>query len=129
MREEYTHLRPLLLNAIEQAKQKGYLGKNILGIKGLNDVEYLSADAEDKFIIAQSNIHMNDYQEFADTEISSRLHSEFSIFSPAQIDYMDVSPQQVVGVSAALIQEFRQQKYAIIQHRMQFLTTKSKHKK
>ena len=68
-----------------------------------NDVEYLSADAEDKFIIAQSNIHMNDYQEFADTEISSRLHSEFSIFSPAQIDYMDVSPQQVVGVSAALI--------------------------
>ena len=36
MREEYTHLRPLLLNAIEQAKQKGYLGKNILGIKGFN---------------------------------------------------------------------------------------------
>lgn len=68
-----------------------------------NDVEYLSADAEDKFIIAQSNIHMNDYQEFADQEISSRQYSEFSIFPPSQIDYMDVSPQQVVGVSAALI--------------------------
>lgn len=36
MREEYSHLRPLLLNAIEQAKEKGFIGENILGIEGFN---------------------------------------------------------------------------------------------
>lgn len=36
MREEYTHLRPLLLNAIEQAKEKGFIGENILGVEGFN---------------------------------------------------------------------------------------------
>lgn len=36
LREEYSHLRPLLLNAIQQAKDKGYLGKNILGVDGFD---------------------------------------------------------------------------------------------
>jgi DNA-directed RNA polymerase subunit beta len=68
-----------------------------------NDVEYLSADAEDKFIIAQSNTHLNDYAEFDEKSIASRHYSDFTTYPPEVIDYMDVSPQQVVGVSAALI--------------------------
>ena len=36
MREEYSHLRPILLNAIAQANEKGYLGKNILGVEGFD---------------------------------------------------------------------------------------------
>lgn len=36
MREEYSHLRPILLNAIRQANEKGYLGKNILGVEGFD---------------------------------------------------------------------------------------------
>ncbi|MBQ5745868.1 MAG: SLBB domain-containing protein, partial [Selenomonadales bacterium] len=36
MREEYSHLRPILLNAIKQANEKGYLGKNILGVEGFD---------------------------------------------------------------------------------------------
>ncbi len=88
------HLKAIAAQDIAQIEITPYIS---------GDVEYLSADAEDKFIIAQSNIRMNDYQEFADTEISSRQYSEFAIFPPSQIDYMDVSPQQVVGVSAALI--------------------------
>lgn len=36
MREEYSHLRPILLNAITQANEKGYLGKNILGVEGFD---------------------------------------------------------------------------------------------
>ncbi|MHC1771472.1 MAG: DNA-directed RNA polymerase subunit beta [Flexilinea sp.] len=68
-----------------------------------DDVEYLSADAEDKFVIAQSNTRINEWHEFDEKSISSRHYSDFTTSAPEAIDYMDVSPQQVVGVSAALI--------------------------
>lgn len=64
--------------------------------------EYLSADAEDKFVIAQANAPLNEHREFT-RRVSCRHHSGFRFSSPEQIDYMDVAPQQIVGVSAALI--------------------------
>ncbi|MBG0786202.1 MAG: DNA-directed RNA polymerase subunit beta [Anaerolineaceae bacterium] len=64
--------------------------------------EYLSADREDKFVIAQANAPLNDHREFT-RRVSCRFHSGFILSSPEQIDYMDVAPQQIVGVSAALI--------------------------
>ncbi|MBW6466549.1 MAG: DNA-directed RNA polymerase subunit beta [Brevefilum sp.] len=64
--------------------------------------EYLSADAEDKFVIAQANAPMNEYMEF-ERRVSCRFHSGFRYATSEQIDYMDVAPQQIVGVSAALI--------------------------
>jgi DNA-directed RNA polymerase subunit beta len=67
------------------------------------DVEYLSADAEDKFVIAQANTNLNQYDEFDSTRISCRHHSDFMMSGPDSINYMDVAPHQVVGVSAALI--------------------------
>jgi DNA-directed RNA polymerase subunit beta len=67
------------------------------------EVEYLSADAEDKFIIAQANSLLNKHNEFARTRISCRIHSDFEIHPPEAINYMDIAPHQVVGVSAALI--------------------------
>jgi len=67
------------------------------------DVEYLSADAEDKFVIAQANSVLNEYNEFALDRISCRYHSDFIISGPDSINYMDVAPNQVVGISAALI--------------------------
>ena len=67
------------------------------------EVEYLSADAEDKFIIAQANSLLNKYNEFERTRISCRIHSDFEIHPPDAINYMDIAPHQVVGVSAALI--------------------------
>ncbi len=67
------------------------------------DYIYLSADTEDKFVIAQANSPLNDYAEFVRGRASSRHRTSF-IFSPAEnIDYMDVAPQQIVGISAALI--------------------------
>ncbi|MDD5953227.1 MAG: NADH-ubiquinone oxidoreductase-F iron-sulfur binding region domain-containing protein [Oscillospiraceae bacterium] len=45
MREEYSHLRPLLLNAIAQAEEKGYLGKNILGVEGFDYQIHLQSGA------------------------------------------------------------------------------------
>ncbi|MCE1253673.1 MAG: DNA-directed RNA polymerase subunit beta [Anaerolineae bacterium] len=67
------------------------------------DIEYLSADAEDKFVIAQANTPLNLHNEFELTRVSCRHHSDFTISSPDSINYMDVAPHQVVGVSASLI--------------------------
>ncbi len=66
-------------------------------------VEYLSADAEDKFVIAQANAPLNEHNEFVRERISCRYHSNFQFYLPEGIDYMDVAPHQVVGISAALI--------------------------
>ena len=66
------------------------------------DYQYLSADREDKFMIAQANAPLNEHNEFM-RRVSSRYQSGFKISSPEEIDYMDVAPQQIVGVSAALI--------------------------
>ncbi len=67
------------------------------------DVEYLSADVEDRFVIAQANSPLNKYGEFVRGRASVRYQTGFD-FAPAEsIDYMDVAPHQIVGISAALI--------------------------
>ncbi len=68
-----------------------------------DDVEYLSADAEDKFVIAQANTPINAYYEFDAERISCRHHSDFVISTGDSVNYMDVAPHQVMGISAALI--------------------------
>jgi DNA-directed RNA polymerase subunit beta len=65
--------------------------------------EYLSADAEDKFVIAQANTPLTENDEFVRNRVSGRYHSGFDFFNPVNIDYMDVAPNQTVGISAALI--------------------------
>ena len=67
------------------------------------EVEYLSADAEDKFVIAQANTPLTEVNEFGLERISCRHHSDFTISGPDSVNYMDVAPHQVVGVSASLI--------------------------
>ncbi len=68
-----------------------------------DEVEYLSADAEDKFVIAQANTPLDENNEFLQQRISCRYHSDFIVATPDNVNYMDVAPHQVVGVSAALI--------------------------
>jgi len=63
---------------------------------------YLSADAEDKYIIAQANAPVNEYNEFIRRN-SCRFYNQFAIYDYEYIDFMDVAPNQVVGISAALI--------------------------
>jgi len=67
-----------------------------------DDYQYLSADREDKFVIAQANAPLSEHNEFM-RRVSCRYHAGFKISNPEEIDYMDVAPQQIVGVSAALI--------------------------
>jgi DNA-directed RNA polymerase subunit beta len=65
--------------------------------------DYLSADAEDKYVIAQANAPLAEDREFVRERVSSRYHSGFIFSTPDAVDYMDVAPHQVVGISAALI--------------------------
>jgi DNA-directed RNA polymerase subunit beta len=67
------------------------------------EIEYLSADAEDRFVIAQANAPLTDNSEFVRTRVSMRYHSGFDFTTPENVNYMDVAPHQVVGISAALI--------------------------
>ncbi len=65
--------------------------------------DYLSADAEDKYVIAQANAPLTETKEFVRDRVSCRYHSGFIFSTPESVDYMDVAPHQVVGISAALI--------------------------
>ena len=67
------------------------------------EIVYLSADAEDKYTIAQANAQLTANKEFSRERISCRYHSGFLFSTSETIDYMDVAPHQVVGISAALI--------------------------
>ncbi len=67
------------------------------------DYEYLSADAEDKYVIAQANALINEQREFINPRIACRFHAGYPFTAPENIDYMDIAPHQVVGISAALI--------------------------
>ncbi|MFZ5855605.1 MAG: DNA-directed RNA polymerase subunit beta [Chloroflexota bacterium] len=85
-------------------KSLAKVGKEIPVIPFISDqVDYLSADAEDKYVIAQANAPLTDEHEFVRERISCRYHSGFVFQHPESVDYMDVAPHQVVGISAALI--------------------------
>jgi DNA-directed RNA polymerase subunit beta len=66
-------------------------------------VRYLSADDEDRFMIAQANATLDERSQFVDERVSARFHQKFLDTSPGRIDFMDVAPRQIVGISAALI--------------------------
>ncbi len=67
------------------------------------EIDYLSAYDEDEFVIAQANAPLNASFEFVRPRVSCRTHGDFQFFTSANIDYMDVAPRQIVGVSASLI--------------------------
>ncbi len=68
-----------------------------------DEIVYMSADEEDRFTIAQANAELDKKRQFAHSRISVRRHQTFLLENVERIDYMDVSPKQIVGISAALI--------------------------
>ena len=66
-------------------------------------IHYLSADDEEKFVIAQANAVLDEKGQISSEKIEVRRGEDFAIESPDQIDYMDISPKQIVSVSTALI--------------------------
>jgi DNA-directed RNA polymerase subunit beta len=68
-----------------------------------DQVDYLSAIEESEFVIAQANAKLDGKGKFTDELVSCRHQNEFTLMPPERIDYMDVSPRQIVSVAAALI--------------------------
>ncbi len=68
-----------------------------------DEVEFLTAEQEDLFTIAQANAPLKDNGEFVNERVTSRFRGEFPIVPPKQLQYMDVAPAQIVSAAAALI--------------------------
>jgi DNA-directed RNA polymerase subunit beta len=69
-----------------------------------DDVDYLTADAEDLFVIAQANAPLSDDNRFAEDRVSVRKRGgELELVRADIVDYMDVSPRQMVSVATAMI--------------------------
>ena len=66
-------------------------------------IKYLSAEEEDTKIIAQSNAPLDTAGKFVNDRVKCRHHGDFPILGPEEVEYMDVAPNQIVGVSASLI--------------------------
>ena len=67
------------------------------------DVRYMTADVEDRFIIAHANEPLNDDGYFLGDRVTARAKDDVLSIAPNQVDYMDVSPKQVVSIATALI--------------------------
>ncbi|MBX2926949.1 MAG: DNA-directed RNA polymerase subunit beta [Saprospiraceae bacterium] len=73
------------------------------GVVNGNEVMYLSAEAEDFLKIAQANAPLDKNGAFERDRVKSREHGDFPVLTPSEVEYMDVAPNQIVGVSASLI--------------------------
>ncbi len=68
-----------------------------------NDIHYLSAIEEGNYVIAQANTILDNLNKFKNDFIVCRYKGEFNLFNSSQINYMDVSAQQIVSVGSSLI--------------------------
>jgi DNA-directed RNA polymerase subunit beta len=67
------------------------------------DIEYLSAIEEGQFIIAQANATLDENGSLIDQLVTCRNQNEFTLSTPDRVQFMDVSPKQIVSVAASLI--------------------------
>ena len=68
-----------------------------------DEVYYMTADEEDKYIIAQANEPLDENGYFLEDRVTARAKDDVLSLPPEQVDYMDVSPKQVVSIATALI--------------------------
>jgi DNA-directed RNA polymerase subunit beta len=71
--------------------------------KVTSEIEYLSAIEESQYVIAQANSELDKQGRFVEALVSVRHKNEFTLADPSTINYMDVSPRQIVSVAASLI--------------------------
>ena len=77
--------------------------RKVVDGKVVADIEYLSAIDEANYVIAQASAPVNDHGEFDTDLVDVRHQNEFTKTAPENVNYMDVSPRQVVSVAASLI--------------------------
>ena len=68
-----------------------------------DQIDYLTADEEERFVIAQANAELDDKKCFVNDRVMVRIMGDFLEKAPNEVEYMDVSPKQVVSIAAGLI--------------------------
>jgi DNA-directed RNA polymerase subunit beta len=89
-----------------RTNQYGFLEtpyRKVVSSKATNQIDYLSAIEEGQYVIAQANATLDEKNHLTDELVSSRHMNEFTLSTPDKVEYMDVSPKQIVSVAAALI--------------------------
>ncbi|PLR96359.1 DNA-directed RNA polymerase subunit beta [Bacillus sp. T33-2] len=71
--------------------------------KVTSQIDYLTADEEDNYVVAQANARLSDDGSFIDEDIIARFRGENTVVKRDRVDYMDVSPKQVVSAATACI--------------------------
>jgi DNA-directed RNA polymerase subunit beta len=77
--------------------------KVVDGKVNMKELRFLSAEEEDSAKIAQANSELTEKGEFAEDKVVSRQTGDFPILEKSEVEYMDVAPNQIVGLSASLI--------------------------
>ena len=77
--------------------------RKVVDGKATMDIEYLSAIEEGQYTVAQANAKLSENDELMDELVSCRHQGEFSLAPPQDVNYMDVSPKQILSVAASLI--------------------------
>ncbi len=68
-----------------------------------NKIKWLTADEEEQYIIAQANVKVSDKGRMVDDQVKVRFHGELQMSAPRDVEFVDVSPKQLVSVAAGLI--------------------------
>ena len=77
--------------------------RKVVDGKATDEIEYLSAIEEGDYMIAQASATLDAKGKLTDELVSCRIQNEFTMSTPDKINYMDVSPRQIVSVAASLI--------------------------
>ncbi len=77
--------------------------RKVINGRVTNNIEYLSAIDGEKYVIAEATSPIDKDGNLIGETISARVGGDFKMVSPQEVEYMDVSPKQIVGVSASLI--------------------------
>ncbi|MBN1644161.1 MAG: DNA-directed RNA polymerase subunit beta [Dehalococcoidales bacterium] len=88
----------------EIAAKLSKISRNIKVVPFVSEeIEYMSADMDEKYSIAQANARLDEKNQFMDERVEARIGGSYIREVPEKIDYMDVSPKQIFSVAAALI--------------------------
>ena len=77
--------------------------RKVVGGKVTDEIEFLPADEEEKFVIAQANAPLTAARRFAEDRVTCRFKTEFCDKPAREVQYMDVAPMQVISIAAGLI--------------------------
>lgn len=94
------------LSSYSRVNQYGFIEapyRKVVDGKVTDDVQYMTADIEDRYVIAQASSPLNDDGTFVSDRVLARREGEPLPYDPSEVDYMDVSPKQIVSINTSLI--------------------------